>query len=323
MIIPKYWAECRVQHLEGRKPTTVRRFGWSMISQAEAQQNADARAADALQRIITGESLMRREPKQAYNGADGVPIREEIVEQFGNTIITRNAYGSLCLNTPNVFFADIDFDERTSCSLTMWTILILSLAGVAVGTWQGSVSLAIVLLVLAIPLGNLLAWAFNRSMVNSKGGSEQIALDRIRAFVDQNPSWGVRVYRTPLGLRMIATHQLFVPSDREVTECFQKIAADPRYVIMCEHQACFRARVSPKPWRIGVVSRLGGGVWPVAPEMMHARLDWVSRYETLASKFASCRFLESLGNGGTQYEVRSVVELHDRMCQANSELPIA
>ena len=30
---------------------------------------------EALQRLLTGEKLARREPKQPYNGADGLPIR--------------------------------------------------------------------------------------------------------------------------------------------------------------------------------------------------------------------------------------------------------
>jgi hypothetical protein len=37
-----------------------------------------------------------------YNGAAGVPIREEIVGRHGETVITRNSYGARCLNMPNV-----------------------------------------------------------------------------------------------------------------------------------------------------------------------------------------------------------------------------
>lgn len=46
----------------------------------------------------------------AYNGAQGVPIREEVLERHGDTVITRNGYGAKCLNTPDVLFADVDFD---------------------------------------------------------------------------------------------------------------------------------------------------------------------------------------------------------------------
>ena len=109
MIVPKYWAEGSAQHRVKGRQTTVRRFGWSHVSQEEAQASADSRTADALRRILAGEKLEKREPKVAYNGAEGVPIREEIVVEHGDTIITRNSYGALCLNTPNVLFADVDF----------------------------------------------------------------------------------------------------------------------------------------------------------------------------------------------------------------------
>ncbi len=323
MIIPKYWAESRVQQQLGRKQVTIRRFGWSMLSQTEAQHNADARAADALQRIVAGETLLRREPKHPYNGADGVPIREEIVEQYGETVITRNSYGARCLNSPNVFFADIDFNEGTSCSLTLRTICFLSAVALFFAWWAGSVLVGIVLLVLAIPAGNLLAWAMNRSIVNSKGGSEEIARDRINHFVKKNPGWNVRVYRTPLGIRMMATHQLFSPIDPIVDTCFKEIAADPRYASMCQRQACFRARVSPKPWRIGIERRIGGGVWPIAENQIQNRIHWIKDYELISQAFASCTFIESVGSGTIHHEVREVVELHDRLCQSNSNLPIA
>ena len=53
--------------------------------------------------------MVRREARVAYNGSNGVPIREEVFAKHDDIIITRNLYGSLCLNTPNVLFADIDF----------------------------------------------------------------------------------------------------------------------------------------------------------------------------------------------------------------------
>src|SRR5262245_4963295 len=114
MIVPTFWAEGRIQHRHAGRQVTVRRFGWSDESQAEAQANADSRAREALDRILTGEKLPRREPKVAYNGAQGVPIREEIVARHREIVLTRNSYGALCLNTPNVLFADVDLIDQPS-----------------------------------------------------------------------------------------------------------------------------------------------------------------------------------------------------------------
>lgn len=94
MIVPKFWAEGRQQHRTKGRQVTVRRFGWSDTSQADAQQSADVRVKQALDRILSGEKLARTDPKIPYNGAAGVPIREEIVDRQGETIITRNSYGA-------------------------------------------------------------------------------------------------------------------------------------------------------------------------------------------------------------------------------------
>ena len=57
MIIPRYWAESRLQHKTADKQVTVRRWGWSDESQEAAQAHADARAREALDRVLAGEAL--------------------------------------------------------------------------------------------------------------------------------------------------------------------------------------------------------------------------------------------------------------------------
>lgn len=108
MIVPDFWAEARRQHKSPGKQITVRRFGWSNVSEADALAIAEERAETALGRILSGENLQKREPKVPYNGAAGIPIREEVLERHGEQVITRNSYGAHCLNSPDALFADID-----------------------------------------------------------------------------------------------------------------------------------------------------------------------------------------------------------------------
>ena len=323
MLIPAYWAESKAHQLVDRKQITVRRFGWSHSSQADAQIKADERLSEALKRIVSGESIPRRERKHAYNGSVGVPIREEIVEQHGETIVTRNSYGARCLNTSNVLIADVDFITSYSCRLSLLMVGLMMIFAFAAMWWTSSVWVGVVLGLFAVPFGNILAWSFHRSLLNSRGGVEEMACSRIRDFIAQNPNWNARLYRTPLGIRMLVTHQLFSAKDPVVGECFTKIAADPVYAKMCQRQDCFRARVSPKPWRIGIADRIRGGVWPVAENNMSERRAWIDRYERASQSHAACAFLESIGSGTIHPDVRQVVELHDRLCQSDAQLPIA
>ena len=321
MIVPQFWAEARVRADRVR----VRRFGWSDASQAEAQANADARAADALRRLLAGESVTRSEPKVPYNGAAGVPIREEIVARHGETVITRNSYGARCLNSPNALFADIDFPSTSPppCGCVLVVLLIAAGAGVA---WLGeSGTLALVLSCAAVALAVPMAAVVVQARRQRRGDPVESARGRIARFLTDHPDWAVRLYRTPAGLRALVTHQPFEPGDPAVMAFFRAIAADPMYVLMCLNQRCFRARVSPKPWRIGIETRMRPrpGVWPVRPERLKDRTDWIAAYEQAGRGYAACEFVEAVGSGIVHPAIGPVQKLHDDLCRATSGLPIA
>ena len=91
---------------------------------------------------------------------------------------------------------------------------------------------------------------------------------------------------------------------------------------MCKNQNCFRARISPKPWRIGLEA-LRSGVWPVKEQSMHARNVWVDEYQTRAEEYASCKFVEQLGSPLTHPTAKHVQSIHDPYCNANLHREIA
>ena len=325
MIVPQYWAEGRVQHRKAGKQITVRRFGWSDTSQDDAQSNADERTQEALARMLSGEKLDRREPKIAYNGADGVPIREEILDRRGETIITRNSYGARCLNTPNVFFADIDFGPVSLPRIVSVLTYLMLGVGLAVVWFGPSRAMGTILIISALVIGGPIANWVQRAVRKSKGGEEKIAITRISDFITKHPEWSLRIYRTPAGLRVLATHSTFSPADPAVAECFKALGTDRMYSRMCLKQQCFRARVGPKPWRIGISDHLRPrpGVWPVNPERLPQRNEWLTRYEAAAKSFASCRLIESIGSGVIAPEILPVQEWHDELSGAVGVLPIA
>jgi hypothetical protein len=325
MLIPDFWAEASARHRGGGRQVTVRRFGWSNDSQPAAQALAQARADEALAQVLAGESLLRREPKVPYNGAEGVPIREEVLARHGDSVITRNSYGAQCLNTPHALFADIDLEETPGLGLVLPLTALMVLGGVAIGLKLGSGGLAILFGFMALVSGLSAArWLLAmRSRVG--GGAEQRALARLRRFVAAHPDWRLRVYRTPAGFRTLAMHRPFAPDEAAVADFFRQIRADKVYVRMCERQRCFRARVSPKPWRMGMDRHIRPrpGTWPVAPERRPERQQWIQDYERRAGDFAACRHVETLGSGGTDPGIEAVRDLHDRLCRADSDLALA
>jgi hypothetical protein len=325
MIVPQFWAEARIQYRSDKRQITVRRFGWSDASQEDAQANADARAKDAFQRVAAGEKIARREPKVSYNGAEGVPIREEILRRHGNTIITRNLYGAHCLNTPEVLFADVDFDWPTPSRLTCGMILLLVAGACWLGWSRDSFKTGLLSAILALFLGVLAAQFLHRLRMFAAGGAENRARKRIESFAAAHRDWRLRLYRTPAGFRVLALHRTFDPAEAAVGEFFEALGTDRVYARMCANQRCFRARVSPKPWRIGISRHLRPrpGVWPIKPEQMPMRREWIENYERSAASYSACRFEKEFGTGGVHDSALAVQRLHDELSRAGSGLPMA
>ena len=328
VIVPRFWAEGRIQERVAGQQVTVRRFGWSDDSPLAAQAHADQRTREAYDRIVSGEKLERRERKLAYNGADGVPIREEIVERLGDSVITRNGYGARCLNTPDVLFVDVDFEEgdsrRRARGLTVFGAAFIGALVAGYATRSAIAGVAVFMLVAAFGF-----WRVHKEglpVVEDRSDPLAIARARVEGFVQQHPDWHLRLYRTPAGLRVLAMHDVFAPSDAAVTDAFDALGADQVYARMCRNQNCFRARLSAKPWRVGIGEHLRPrpGVWPVSPDRLPARDAWVARYETVAEGYAACQYLGSAGNTLKVHMHALVVqELHDERTRANSGLPLA
>ena len=107
-------------------------------------------------------------------------------------------------------------------------------------------------------------------------------------------------------------------------KCFAELRADPVYRLLCEQQQCFRARVSGKPWRMGLTSLpTAERRWPVPSHREAARRQWTTHYDRQARQFAACRLLQQLGSPHMPPEIQAFVQWHDVASQAQSGLPLA
>ncbi len=327
MIVPEYWAEAKERIVVDGKARTYRRFGWSNDSREDADTKAQERLAEALAHARRGDKIRRVDPKVPYNGAEGLPIREEIISRRGDSVITRNSYGAACLNTPDVMFADVDVEELSTIGY-VWTIFftfVVAAIWVRYGKGIQEIlyfwALIIVGLLFSGLIGNYLGTFVNFFRTNRF----ESALRKIETIAATHPRWIVRIYRTPNGYRVLAMHNTFDPTGPSAQEFMEAIGGDPLYALMCRNQNCFRARLSPKPWRIGVRQHLRPqpGVWPIAEDRMSARRAWVRMYEREATGYAACRYEKTIGSGITLRKCEEVRRLHDDLCRAESGLPIA
>lgn len=325
MIVPEFWAEASERRRVDGRQFTVKRFGWSDSSETEARQHAQTRLAEALEELVERGTVRRVDHKVTYNGAEGLPIREEVVARHGDVVISRNGYGALCLNTSDVFFADIDVLPASSELYTFTAVVCLATLGWLVGSSAGGLGLAlaggIVGLLLALPLAKLLFAA----VMTWRKSPEERALANIRRVSMAHPQLNLQVYRTPMGYRVLVLNEAFDPTSERALKLLSEFNSDPRYIAMCRNQRCFRARVSPKPWRMKLDRmKPKSGVWPIRQDRMAERQAWVERYQQKAGDFAACHYLMQLGADTRTDQAERVQALHDDYSQAHrTSLPVA
>lgn len=318
MIAPQYWSESKAKRVVDGQQFTVKRFGWSDIGEQEAKAHADSRLNDALETLEKDRNVRRIDHKTSYNGAEGIPIREEVISRHEDNVITRNGYGALCLNTPDVLFADIDFDYDIPIKLYVFIDLLLLVCNMAISYQFNSWGVFIAgffAMIFTIPV---LTRFIHKLVLKLKGGVDKIALNRIKKISAENPELHLRVYRTPMGYRVLAMQALYQPQSDATIALLKAFNTDEVYVLMCKNQNCFRARLSPKPWRMGV-SRLkpNPGVWPIKQQHMAQRQTWVEQYNTKAVNYASCRFVMHLGSDVVVDKAESVRQIHDAFCKVD------
>ncbi len=131
----------------------------------------------------------------------------------------------------------------------------------------------------------------------------------------------MRLYRTHSGLRLLVTHGLLAPSAESTQSCFAALGADPLYVRLCNAQDSFRARLTPKPWRCGLwQARIA---WPRETADKQAAFErWQAEYSLRQAKYATCRYLATLGDAPVHPALETVLQVHDHLTRAGESLPL-
>jgi hypothetical protein len=224
------------------------------------------------------------------------PLREERLKEFecpgadGYAVITRNAYGCQVLNTERAMFVDIDLPEP------------------------------------AKPAGGASGW-LKRLFGGRPDGPppdppETEALAKVERLARNDHHVGVRVYRTRAGLRLMMTHAPMDPKAQASLDLMASLEADPLYINLCRVQECFRARLTPKPWRCGYTACREPYPWRNdAAQRRFAK--WEAGYLKASEKYATCILLKELGNRTVHRDLAPIVRIHDELTGVDSGLPLA
>jgi hypothetical protein len=163
---------------------------------------------------------------------------------------------------------------------------------------------------------------FVRRLAGKPLATPEETLTRIRAACERRRRHAFRIYRTFAGFRVLVTDLLLDPRSAAAQDLLADFAADEAFKRLCKLQGSFRARLTPKPWRMGL-ARPPGSYPREEPEMRERYGEWLAKYEAASERYATCRFLEVAGAGRLARESRAIAEEHDRVTRAGVGLPLA
>ncbi len=218
------------------------------------------------------------------------PVREEVVRSIPGAngeelaVITRNIYGALVLNTANAMFGDVDFPEVAGgASLAGW--------------WRRFIGKS-------PPIE-----------------SQEPSLERLRSWAAQNSKFCIRVYRTRAGLRCLVTNRIFDAGNPDTITLLNGMGSDPLYIRLCQAQASFRARLTPKPWRCGSPRPPSRYPWSSGEQEAHYR-RWQSDYERTIQRYSVCRLIEQIGSSEVHPQIKPIIAIHDQFTCGPAEHPL-
>ncbi len=154
---------------------------------------------------------------------------------------------------------------------------------------------------------------------SAPGGPKERIFDMVRKQAE-SPRYaglGFRIYETYQGARVIVTGRDFDARAPETQSLMSDFNVDPLYAVICRQQGCFRARLTPKPWRM----KMKAYKVKFPREAVDAQLEqWLQTYEQASKDYSVCKFIENVGaSSGTSETVR----WHDEVTVAHSHFPLA
>ncbi len=263
-------------------------IGVSNESEADARRNGEERLAK-----LPPPHMMRErgrlQPDHYLQYGDR-PVVEEVLKELRNErqqlagILTRNHYGSVVLNAAQVPFFDVDDADEISSP--------------------------------AVPAKpGLLNWLYGKLGGSTDASNIQPSqLSALQAKLQTYSDLIFRVYRTAAGYRIMLLNRLLEPHDTLTQMLFDDLGCDPLYRKFCGSQECYRARLTPKPWRCGMI----------APSSKHPRGSswsqqsfqlWLNRYEATIRDLAVCRWIGDIGGNYDVHdlpnETQLLLSIHD------------
>jgi hypothetical protein len=208
-----------------------------------------------------------------------------------SAIVTRNAYGSLVLNTDSLMFVDVDGRANHPRSATF---------------------------------GEMISSLFGNSLFGKRNAPSPAPnpVPDTMSRVALRHGLSVRIYETAAGYRLLITSAPFKPGSADAEAMLTDFGSDPLYMRLCRLQESFRARLTPKPWRCHLGNPPVGFPFETTGAQDRYR-RWEAEYASKTSSYATCRYVASLGPGTMVPEFNELIQYHDTVTRSASGVRLA
>ena len=292
MKIARHWVREAVESPDATgRILRAAAWGWSATGVDEARR----RARDSAERVLAWLLDFSQAPMPPASGqyayCEDRPPREEIVQEFHDAadevsaLITRNTYGSLVLNCRDLMFVDVDVKPSPLAEAK-----------------------------------RLFGALFGKR--NAPAPAADAVLAGVRQWCADHGDIGARLYRTAAGFRLAVVDRVMQADSPEARQMLEQLGSDPLYRRLCEVQQCFRARLTPKPWRMKMPQPPSRFPFADAAAEEQYRA-WQRDYEAAAPRYATCQFVEAHGPSTMHDDLAPLVQMHDSLTASTQELPLA
>ncbi len=136
--------------------------------------------------------------------------------------------------------------------------------------------------------------------------------------IKRHPKLGndFRIYETTKGVRVIGKTYID-PTQKNYSSLMRKLGVDWIYIQLSKKQQCFRARLTPKPYRIKCKTIKIRS--PLDCETK-AYESWASQYKEHAKDYSVVKLIQTIGQ---DFSYEAAIKLHDETCNLRQNYKLA
>lgn len=159
-----------------------------------------------------------------------------------------------------------------------------------------------------VPQPGLMDWI--RSFFGRVAKDKSYYIDQVYTFSSRHPEHSLTLYETHSGLRVFITSDEYAPQSEAAGTILERLQSDKLYQKLCLSQKCYRARLTPKPWRCGM-NRPPHSFPRETPEQQGAFGRWLLEYTRKSRGHTVCKRIAALGPEKMTDTAKKILTAHD------------